>query len=253
VSVDLLNTDEVVAPPTRVARLLRPVGRAVIRLRWRVHVLGTEHVPAHGPVLLASNHLGLLDGPLLLAVTPRMVHALVKREMFEGRGGAFFRWVGQIPLERDEVDPAAVKTAVRVLRDGGIVGVYPEGTRGSGDVMHTRLGLAYLAMVTGAHVVPVANIGTRPTGGHVGAIPARGSRVDVVFGPGIDVAARPWPRRRAAVEELAETLRVMLAGHVAYAVRRTGRSLPGPAPDEVVDAAGRKGPEVGPAVQEESR
>jgi 1-acyl-sn-glycerol-3-phosphate acyltransferase len=248
---DLLGTDAHPPPPAMLARALHPVGRALMRRQWDVHLHGAEYVPARGPVLLAGNHIGLLDGPLLLALSPRVVHAWVKREMFEGLSGSLFRAMGQISLERGGVDPAAVKSAVRVLRDGGVVAVYPEGSRGDGAVSHTRLGLAYLAMVTGAHVVPVAHLGTRLPGGGVGSTPPRGSRLALVFGPGADVPRRPWPRRRADVEQVAEDLRVLLATHVQQAVALTQQSLPGRPFDEAVDAAGREGPEVGPTAQEE--
>jgi 1-acyl-sn-glycerol-3-phosphate acyltransferase len=250
---DLLGTDSYPSPPATMARALRPLGRAAMRRRWDIHVYGAEHVPARGPVLLAGNHIGLLDGPLLLALAPRTVHAWVKREMFDGVSGSVFRAMGQISLERGGVDPAAVKTAVRVLRSGGAVAVYPEGARGDGTVSHTRLGLAYLATVTGAQVVPVAHLGTRLPGGGVGSTPPRGSRLSLVFGPGTDVPRRPWPRRRSDIEQVAEDLRLMLAAHVQHAVELTQQSLPGRPFDESVDAAGREGPEVGPTAQEERR
>lgn len=250
---DLLGTDTHPHPHAVLARTLRPAGRALMRRRWDVHLHGPEYVPSRGPVLLAGNHIGLLDGPLLMALSPRMVHAWVKEEMFDGLSGSVFRAMGQISLARDRVDPGAIKTAVRVLRDGDVVAVYPEGTRGDGAVSHTRLGLAYLAMVTGAHVVPVAHLGTRLPGGGVGSIPPRGSRLDLVFGAGRDVARQPWPRRRVDVEQVAEELRVMLATHVGQALELTRQSLPGRPFDETVDAAGREGPEVGPTAQEEYR
>lgn len=246
-------TSGIAPPPSAPLRLLRPAGAALLRRRFDVCVHGAEHVPADGPVLLAANHIGLFDGPLLTAVTPRPVHALVKREMFSGVGGTLFRALGQIPVDRAGVDPAAVKRAVRVLRDGGVVAVYPESTRGRGDVQHVRLGFAYLALVTGAPVVPVAHLGTRLDGGSVHAAPARGSRVDVVFGAPLrpTTTGTPWPRRSDEVARLAESLRAGLAEHVALAVSLTGRALPDVSPDILDDAAGRHGHEVGPQAREQ--
>ena len=94
---------------------------------------GVEHVPASGPVILASNHVGVADGPLLAIYGPRPVHALTKQEMFQGRLGGFLLRSGQVPLDRFNSDPAAVKACLRVLRDGGVVGIFPEGSRGSGE------------------------------------------------------------------------------------------------------------------------
>lgn len=250
---DLLPPTAGVPPPPRTTlRVLRRVGAAILRHRYDVHVHGAHHVPARGPVLLVGNHIGLYDGPLLTACGPRLVHALVKREMFEGRGGTVFRALGQIALDRSAVDPFAVKQAVRVLRDGGVVAIYPEGSRGRGDVTHSRLGGAYLAMVTGAVVVPVAHLGTRGDGESVHAKPTRGARLDLVFGAPLRAGQPPvpWPRRRADVAALAEELRAGLAAHVHDAVLLTGQRLPGEAPDVFDDAAGRLGHEVGPQGEE---
>jgi 1-acyl-sn-glycerol-3-phosphate acyltransferase len=255
VAHDLLpRTGHVPAPPQQALRALRPAGAQLLRRWYDVRVHGAERVPAEGPVLLACNHIGLFDGPLLTVLAPRPVHALVKREMFDGLGGPLFRGLGQIAVERIGVDPFAVKQAVRVLRDGGVVAIYPEGARGRGDVAHPRLGAAYLAMVTGAPVVPVAHLGTRADGESVHAVPARGSRLDVVFGAPLRGACPPvpWPRRQADVEALAESLRVALARHVQDAVLLTGQQLPVEPPDLLVDAPGRGGHEVGPESEEQA-
>ena len=87
----------------------------------RVH--HPERFPADGPVVVAGNHVGLIDGPLMAIFAPRPVHALTKQEMFQGRAGRFLRVSGQIRLDRDNTDPDAVRTALRVLRLGGAVGV----------------------------------------------------------------------------------------------------------------------------------
>ena len=78
-------------------------------------------------MLLASNHVGVADGPLLAIYVPRPVHALTKIEMFEGKTGLLLRATGQIPLYRFGADPSAIKTCLRVLRDGGVVGHLPGG------------------------------------------------------------------------------------------------------------------------------
>ena len=116
-------------------------------------------------MILASNHVGVADGPLLAIFSPRPVHALTKQEMFEGRMGRFLRDAGQIPLDRFNSDPAAVKACLRVLRDGGAVGIFPEGSRGAGEFDRFHRGAAYLALVSGAPIVPVIQFGTREPGG----------------------------------------------------------------------------------------
>ena len=250
----LPRTADVPAQPTLLLRLVRRLAAVVLRRRYHLRVHGEAHLPRHGAVLLVCNHMGLMDGPVLAAVAPRLVHGLVKREMFDGRAGAPLRALGQISVERTIVDPRAIKQTVRVLRDGGVVAIYPEGSRGRGDVSHSRLGAAYLALVTGATVVPVASLGTRAGRESVHTAPPRGRRIDLVFGAPLRAASTPvaWPRRQTAVVALAEELRAGLAQHVQHAVRLTGQQLPDEAPDVLDDVAGRGGREVGPQAEDQA-
>lgn len=238
----LPRTDDAVHPPHRLLRLLRPPGRAWFRRRYDIRIHGEEHVPRTGPVILASNHLGYLDGPLLAAFAPRVVHALTKKEMFEGRTGWFLRSVGQIPLSRYDADPAAVKDCLKVLHQGGVVGIYPEGTRGDGEFRHFHTGVAYLALATGAPVVPLVMFGTREPGGHTDSVPPKGARFDFVYGPPVYWERQPWPRRQAEVRRTAAELRNKFVEHLVEAKAITGRELPGPLPEttekDIRDARG---------------
>lgn len=242
-SLDLARTeiprvDDVIPPTGALLRRLRPTAQALIRRRLRVVLHGTEHVPPTGPVVLASNHIGLLDGPLMAIFSPRPVHALTKREMFEGRTGRGLRLSGQIPLDRVMTDPLAIKICLRVLRDGGVVGIYPEGTRGTGEFRHVHGGVAYLALVSGAPVVPLVMFGTRPDGGGMNAVPEKGTTVHMVYGPPIRVEPTPWPRSREQVRTTAVLLHREFLVHLERAHELTGRALPGPitdlSPDDVV-------------------
>jgi 1-acyl-sn-glycerol-3-phosphate acyltransferase len=227
---DLPRTDHAVHPPHRLLAFLRPAGRAYFRARYDIQVHDAHHVPRTGAAVIASNHIGLLDGPLLAAFAPRVVHALTKREMFEGRTGAFLRAVGQIPLSRYDADPAAIKDCLKVLRDGGVVGIYPEGTRGDGELRHFHTGAAYLALATGAPVVPLVVFGTREPGGGTDSVPPKGARFDFVYGPPVYLDQQPWPRTQAEVRRTATFLRNRLVEHLVDAKGRTGRDLPGPLP-----------------------
>ena len=228
--LDLPRTLDAVSPPHRLLRALRPAVRAVLSRRYDIHLHGVEHVPGRGAALLASNHIGLLDGPLMAAFTPRPVHALTKQEMFDGHTGTLLRAVGQIPVARREVDVAAVRDWVRVLRDGGVVGVYPEGTRGDGELRVFHRGVAYLALVTGAPVVPLVMFGTRERGGGVDSVPPRGARFDFVYGAPVYLEQHSWPRTQAEVRRAAADLRNRLVAHLVDAMALTGRPLPGPIP-----------------------
>ena len=195
-----------------------------------MHVHGQSHVPKTGPVILASNHVGIADGPLLAIFAPRPVHALTKIEMFTGKTGRFLHAAGQIPLFRFGADPAAVKTCLRVLRDGGVVGIFPEGARGAGEFDRFHLGVGYLALVTGAPVVPVVQFGTRAPGAGNHTLPEKGGVVDMVFGAPYTFDAQPWPRTKEQVAKASQVLREHLLHHLADAKVLTGRTLPGPLP-----------------------
>jgi len=234
----LPRTDDVLALPDLPMRLVRPLCAVAVRTHYRVRQHNAEFVPRSGPVLLASNHVGYLDGPLLFALCPRPVHAMVKREMFVGRLGMAMTAVGQIPITRHHVDPRAVKLALRSLRDDKVLAIYPEGTRGPGDGQFVKPGLAYLALCTGAPVVPVAVLGTRDPGQGIDWLPPRGQRMEIVYGEPVLTPTAPWPRRRETVRELTAELQKLMIEHIAEAVRFTGIRLPGRAPNQ-------EGPERG--------
>lgn len=221
-------------PPPPRHRLLgspaRTIAAAMLRLGWRIDVRHPGHVPPAGPVLLAANHIGFLDGPLLAIVGPRPVHALTKREMFAGRMGPLLRASGQIPVDRFGVDVAAIRRAARVLAEGRVVGMFPEGTRGAGEMASVHGGTAYLALVTGAPVVPVGFLGTRVPGGGNSSIPPVRSRLVLTYGEPIYIEQVPWPRRQDRVRALSDTIRAAVVATVDEARAATGLSLPGPLP-----------------------
>lgn len=228
---ELPRTTGVRGPHTWALRGLGGTCRAIIRRWYDVQVTGQQYFPAVGPVLVAANHSGFIDGPLMAIMAPRPLHALTKREMFTGAMGPFLRQSGQIPIWREAVDPLAVRTALRVLRDGGCVGVFPEGTRGAGELLTTEGGAAYLALVTGAPVLPLVYLGTREPGGSTNSIPPKGTRVVMQYGEPVRLDRQPWPRRQADVRRSAEQVRLVLKDLLDAAERRTGMTTPGPLPD----------------------
>jgi 1-acyl-sn-glycerol-3-phosphate acyltransferase len=184
---------------------------------FRIRVRGAENVPATGPVLVVANHSTMLEGPILFAVLPRRPVFLIKQEMFRGPVGVALRGIGQIAVRRGEPDRAPLMTAVRVLRGGGLVGVFPEGTRGAGDVDSAHNGAAWLARSAGAPVVPVACRGTlRPEG-----VTRRRFRpvIDVLVGAPFEL---PADKGRAALTAATERVRGELAALVAELDRQRG-------------------------------
>ncbi len=199
---------------------LYSVGKSIIsplvRLGWRPRVTGLEHVPASGPVILASNHLSVVDSLLIPSMTPRQVYYLAKDEYFRGTGikGAFWRTVmhglNQIPVDRSggRASLMALDAALPVLRAGNVLGIFPEGTRSAdGRLYRGRPGVAKLALDADATVIPVGLIGTERIQPIGATFPRPCSGVEVRFGKPMDLS--PWtgttPDSRA-LRELTEAL-----------------------------------------------
>ncbi|TDD09258.1 1-acyl-sn-glycerol-3-phosphate acyltransferase [Saccharopolyspora terrae] len=171
----------------------RVVG-AVARSVYRPKIIGAEKVPTTGPVILAPNHLAVLDSFIVPLVLPRPVAFLAKAEYFRGTGfkGGLSKWLfsslGAIPVERGRGRAAmeAIGAAEDVLRNGGAFGIHPEGTRSpDGRLYRGRTGVARLTLNTGAPVVPVALTGTDKLQPRGTKIP-RLAKVTVRFGDPLD-------------------------------------------------------------------
>jgi 1-acyl-sn-glycerol-3-phosphate acyltransferase len=141
----------------------------LLRLVFRPSVEGVEHVPAHGGAILASNHLAVADSFFLPLLVPRRITFLAKREYFTQPGPVgwlkklFFTGVGQVPIDRasGSAAQAAMDTAVRLLREEKLLGIYPEGTRSpDGRLYKGKTGVARMCLEAGVPVIPVAMIGT---------------------------------------------------------------------------------------------
>ncbi|MDF2092367.1 MULTISPECIES: 1-acyl-sn-glycerol-3-phosphate acyltransferase [unclassified Knoellia] len=161
----------------------------ILKLLFRPWVEGEENVPEDGPAILASNHLSFSDSIFLPLVVQRRVTFLAKSDYFTGRGikgrmtAAFFKGVGQLPIDRSggRAGEAALRSGLKVLRRGEVLGIYPEGTRSpDGRLYRGRTGVARMALEAGCPVLPVAMIGTdkaQPTGKVVPKIMRIGVRI----------------------------------------------------------------------------
>jgi 1-acyl-sn-glycerol-3-phosphate acyltransferase len=166
----------------------------ILTVLGRPKIEGLQHVPSSGPAILASNHLAVADSFFLPLVVRRRITFLAKAEYFTGTGlkGWFSRWfytvAGQVPIDRTDSDAAqaALETAERLLNQGKLLGMYPEGTRSpDGRLYKGKTGLGRLALQTGVPVIPVAMIGTNvvnPPGRKMW----RFGRVTVRFGEPMD-------------------------------------------------------------------
>lgn len=140
-----------------------------LRVLFRPWVEGLEHVPSRGAAILASNHLSFSDSFILPLVVPRSIVFLAKSDYFTGRGfkgwfsRTFFTAVGQVPVDRSggRASEAAIDTATRVLGEGSLLGIYPEGTRSPNGIMYRgKTGVARMALEAKVPVIPVAMINT---------------------------------------------------------------------------------------------
>ena len=215
-------------PSARGARRAHRIGVPLMHSLWHVAQHGTANFPAAGPVILAVNHTSFLDGPLIAGVAPRPVHFLIKKEIFVGPlGPILVHGFGQIPIDRSHPDRTAIQAALATLRGGGVLGVFPEGTRTAGEFESVQNGLAYFALATGAPVLPVACLGTAARGRTVGALPTPRTHLDLVYGTPVSPAELSQGSeglgRRQKIAAISEELRIRLAAHVQYARGLTGR------------------------------
>lgn len=211
-------------PSERGAEVGRRIGVGLMYGLWRPRVLGSWKVPATGPVILAVNHSHNIDGPMVIGVAPRASHFLVKKEAFIGPIATFMRATGQLEVDRSTADRTAISRALGVLANGGVLGIFPEGSRGDGDFASLRSGLAYFAVRSGAPIVPVAVLGSTDRRGRlIKALPPLRSRVDVVFGDPFEAGDGSGRRTRAALDEATIRIQKHLTAHLDNARRLTGR------------------------------
>jgi 1-acyl-sn-glycerol-3-phosphate acyltransferase len=203
--------------PTRETVPLAIVRRTVallLRALFRIRVLGLEHLPSSGPVLLAGNHTGFLDGPIVFMVLPRPSIFLVKSELYAGPWAKVLAFARQIPVRRGAPDRTALTRALSALEGGGVLGVFPEGTRGEGKLETIQHGIGYLALRAGCPVVPVVCTGTADALPKGRVLPRWRAPVDVVFGPAFHLDVDGNPRARSTVAAAAEQVRLHLLAHL---------------------------------------
>ncbi|MEU3603155.1 lysophospholipid acyltransferase family protein [Streptomyces sp. NPDC006798] len=174
--------------------LIKAVLGPFLRLMFRPRVEGADNIPGSGPVILAGNHLTFIDSMVLPLVCSRPVYFIGKDEYVTGKGvkgrlmAWFFTGVGMVPVDRDGANGgvAALNTGRRLLEQGKVFGIYPEGTRSpDGRLYRGRPGIARLTLMTGAPVVPFAIIGTDKLQPGGAGLPRPG-RVTVRFGSAME-------------------------------------------------------------------
>lgn len=166
----------------------------VLKLLFRPWVKGLDNIPEQGAAILASNHLSFSDSIFMPLLVPRPVVFLAKSDYFTGKGfkgkltALFFRLTNQLPMDRSggAASASSLNTGMGALANGGLLGIYPEGTRSpDGKLYRGKIGVAKLALASGVPVIPVAMIGTdkvQPIGRRLPNI----RRIGVIFGEPLD-------------------------------------------------------------------
>lgn len=195
-------------PDVRLYALARLLGRLLFGLCVGPQVIGRENVPAAGPLLVVGNHLTFLEPPLVTAVVPRRMTFLALTDLFAiGWLGPFMRLLGALPVRRGGArDLDALRAALELLRRGGAVAIFPEGTRSpDGGLLRANPGVALLALRSGAPVLPVAVVGTEriEAVGPFLTARLRRRRVRVVIGRPFRPAAGPGkPDHQAVADQI---------------------------------------------------
>jgi 1-acyl-sn-glycerol-3-phosphate acyltransferase len=228
--VSEIEADAVPAPAERpgpVYTIVRGILRPLVRLIYRPRITGSEHVPKRGPVIFASNHLSFVDSIVIPLAAPRPVQFLAKSHYFTGTGPkgwvsrTFFTAIGAVSVERGAgaQAQAALDQGRRILESGSAFALYPEGTRSlDGRLYRGRTGVAWLALTTGAVVVPVGLVGTEEIQ-PVGAKLPRVRPVTVRFGEPLDLRhhgnATSGRARRAATDEVMAAIHALSGQELA--------------------------------------
>ncbi len=143
--------------------LLYRVGRFILgpifKIYYNPKIINKEYIPKEGSILIAGNHKHLYDQFLTIIATKRCINYMAKKEYFEKKFSRWvFRHVGCIPVDRTKRDDAAVNSALKVLNDGGAIGIFPEGTRNKTNelLLPFKFGTVSMAYKTNSYIVPFA-------------------------------------------------------------------------------------------------
>ena len=145
-----------------VYKTLKTILRPPFMFLYRVKYIGVDNIPSDGPIILAGNHTSFMDAAIMVGGPKRVVHMMTKKELFKGKIiSAFFRSMACISVDRRSHDENAKKEAIDILKNGNILGIFPEGTinRTNEKLLPFKYGAVSFAKKTGAKIIPFAIIG----------------------------------------------------------------------------------------------
>ncbi|GBF72746.1 1-acyl-sn-glycerol-3-phosphate acyltransferase [Paenibacillus sp. 598K] len=141
-------------------RICQTLLRIIFATLFPLKAEGLHNIPSTGPVLLCSNHISNIDPTTVGVKVRRKVHYMAKAELFSNKpADAFLRSLGAFPVKRGGVSKEALKLSIQILKEGHVVGIFPEGRRASSEDSAGKKGAAMMALRSGAVVIPVAIIG----------------------------------------------------------------------------------------------
>ncbi|PKP55042.1 1-acyl-sn-glycerol-3-phosphate acyltransferase [Candidatus Atribacteria bacterium HGW-Atribacteria-1] len=164
----------------------RAMSWLLLKLFWRMEVIGIENLPKTGGLIVASNHVSYLDPVVLGTSMKRKISFITKKEAFNNIFGSFIlKNLNAFPVNRESIDILAFKKAISILREGGVLGIFPEGTRSlNGELQELKLGVIKIAMKTGIPILPVGIIGTHKIYSHGKNFPTLFKyKITVYYGP----------------------------------------------------------------------
>lgn len=184
-------------------RVAKVLVRLFMRLYYRITIDGQEHIPAEGGCVLCINHSSLWDPPVLMAMLERQIFFIAKEELFHH---PFLSWllpkIGTVPIKRDHGDVGAIKSALRVIRDGRVLGIFPSGRRVlPGQKVNVKAGVALIATMSKAPVIPI----------YVDAVYRPFHKVHIIIGKPMDFSS--YGGRRLETSEL-KLLANDIYGHI---------------------------------------
>lgn len=160
--------------------VLRLVFGSIFTVFFRWKISGTENIPIQGAAIIASNHISNWDPPVIGTALPRRLRFMAKEELFSiPIFDKIISSLGAFPVKRGSADRTAIKTAISILENGEILGLFPEGTRSkNGQLGKPEPGIALIAVKTGAPIIPAAIIGTNKIFSNGNLFP----KFEVIFG-----------------------------------------------------------------------
>ena len=137
-------------------KFLTPFMRPLFKIFYSPKIIGAEKIPQDAAIVIAGNHKHVYDQCLTIMATKRVIHYMAKKEYFDGKLAPFFKAVGCIPVDRSRRDFSSTRSALNVLKEGGAIGIIPEGTRNKTEnfLLRFKTGAVAMAKKTDAYIVP---------------------------------------------------------------------------------------------------